>query len=60
MNLLPNVSCGFVLFPSVEGLGHVLRIPHVKEPTVITAGSQYVFVEEISNNFSLLPPTLKR
>lgn len=52
MNLLLNVSCGFVLFPSLEGLGRVLRIIYIlKGSTAITAGSQYVFIEEISNSF---------
>lgn len=46
--MLLNVSCGFVLCSSPEGLDHVLNILCIlKESTVITAGSQYVFVEKI-------------
>ena len=59
--MLLNVSCGFVLFSSLESLDHVLRILCIlKESMVITAGSQYVFVEDIINSFLLLPPTPKR
>lgn len=60
MNPLVTVSRGFVLFSSI-GLGHVLRMLHIlKESTDTTAGSQYVFIDKISNSFSLLPPTRRR
>lgn len=50
--MLLNVSCGFVLFSSLESLDCVLRILCIlKESMVITAGLQYVFVEDIINSF---------